>query len=245
MEISINGKKINYIKEGIGPKVVFVHGWGGSSNSLLELHNLAKTQFTSVLIDLPGFGMSDMPEETWGTQEYGDLLANFLKALDFKDCIYIGHSFGGALGVYIANKYPEIVSQLVLLAPAFRRVKKEYKQIKSPFYKKIKKHLWPLRKIYYKWRYPGSEALLIPKLEENFSRIVSYDLTDYLKNIKQPVLVIWGENDQLTPISHLEFVKKYLPSAQIEIYKNIGHGFPLRESKKTYGSIANFLKGTK
>ncbi len=242
MEITIKDKRTNYLKEGSGTTtIMFVHGWGGNINSLMGLHNLAKTQYTSVILDLPGFGSTDMPGENWGTNEYGEFLYEFTQKLDLTNIIYVGHSFGGGLGIYLAANYPNLISKLILIAPAFKRIRKTYNQVKNPLYKKMKKYLWPVRKAYYKIKYPGSEALLFPQLEENFAKIVSQDLTDLVPRIQQKTLVLWGTRDHLTPIQNLEILKEKLPTAEFEVYQDEGHAFPITKPEITYKEIQKFI----
>ncbi len=242
MFLSVEGKKVNYIIEGTGPtKIAFIHGWGGTLQSLKPLHDQAKGQYTSLVLDLPGFGQSDNPNETWGVDEYADFLQKTLRALNFNPTIYFGHSFGGGLGIYLAAKYPNFVTKLILCAPAFKRNWTSYKEIKNPLYKKVKRLLWPIRRVYYKYRYPKSEALLFPHLEENFAKILTQDLTDLLIQVKQPTLVLWGDKDSYTPIQNLEILKQQMPTARIITFANIGHSLPIREPDKVYQEIHKFL----
>ena len=150
----INGKKIHYIKMGSGDKaMLLVHGWGGSHKSLRKLQESLSKDRLTYSIDLPGFGRSDLPAKTWGVEEYAAHVVAFIKKMKLESVIYLGHSFGGALGIYIAANYPDLIDKLILCAPSFKRSQKYCKLSK---YEEFKFFVYNipgitlLRKIFYK-----------------------------------------------------------------------------------------------
>src|SRR4051812_22287767 len=75
-------------------RLIFGHGWGQSSVAFLPLADTLKPFAPSYLIDFPGFGQSPVPPQNWGTAEYADAVATWLKSLGPENRIWVGHSFG-------------------------------------------------------------------------------------------------------------------------------------------------------
>src|SRR3989344_2635207 len=111
MKLDLYGKTINYQISGTGNPFLFVHGWGGNLYSLQILAQLFSTKYMTITIDLPGFGLSDKPDPEWGVGEYAKFLIDFINKLNLKSVIFFGHSFGGALGIFIAANYPNYIKK--------------------------------------------------------------------------------------------------------------------------------------
>lgn len=241
MKIQIQNIEINYEQNQTNRvPILFVHGWGGTLYSLKPLGTLFENNYKTNYIDLPGFGDSQNPPKNWGTQEYSNLVVEYISRLELKDLIYVGHSFGGSIGIEIASKHPQLISKLVLIAPSFKR-EANNKRIQNAHYQKYKNLLWPLRKVYYKLRYPHSEALRFRHLESNFNKILNYDLTPNVKSIKAPTLLLWGKEDTATKVEHANLFKNEKPDTVIKLFDNIGHNLPLVEPQKVAQEIYNFL----
>ena len=76
----IRGKQLHYDITGINRKgedpILLVHGWGGSAESLSPLAKILSTSNKVILVDLPGFGKSDLPDINWGVEEYTEVVAD-------------------------------------------------------------------------------------------------------------------------------------------------------------------------
>ncbi len=247
MFVNIENNKISFQKFGSsGTQILIVHGWGGSSNSMLELGKLLAKDFRVYLIDLPGFGNSSNPGDNWGVKDYADLVMKFTEKLEIKDFFYIGHSFGGGLGIVIASMYKSLLKGLVLLAPAYYREPKESNSSQKlkevfPGYSKIKKYLYIPRKIYYKIFYPNSDAMSTPKFENVYRNIIKSDLREYVAKIDLPTYMIWGKKDTYTPIEYSYYLIKNLKNIEYKIFNNFSHGFPLKYPEKIHPLIYEFI----
>jgi pimeloyl-ACP methyl ester carboxylesterase len=160
MEFKYKNKTINYEEDGSGPTMLFVHGWGGNMDSLKGLYENFSQKYRCVRLDLPGFGGSSNPDPDWGIKEYAECIKSFIGD---EKVIYCGHSFGGAIGIYLAAEY-ENLSKLILFAPSFHRKNNgpKVKKVTFPGYYQVKMALTPFRKIAYRILYPGSQALKYP-----------------------------------------------------------------------------------
>lgn len=244
MTVSIQGRNVNYLTEGCGPKnVLLVHGWSGTINSLRPIHDLLKQTYTSTIIDLPGRGDSALPDPSWGCSEYATFLKDFMLARNIEHCLYVGHSFGGSLGICLAATYPHLIDQLVLCAPSYKRELGKSKQTASSIAipTSLKPFIQPVRKLIYKLFYPSSDIFLVPQLEPNFRKIVTEDLTHLLPSIHQPTLIMWGDADTATPVAHSKLLHEQLSNSRLEIFKGYRHSFPLVVPEKVVANIKDFV----
>lgn len=100
--------------------VVMVHGLGVSAASLGPLAELIAEDSTTLVCDLPGFGLSDA-ERVWSTSEVADAVETVLERRGLGRVTLIGHSWGCHVATLLAGRHPGRVGALVLLSPAFDR----------------------------------------------------------------------------------------------------------------------------
>lgn len=248
MTIDLDGKNIYYERQGRGDTLLLVHGWGGSSKSLKPIWELASKHFDAIVIDMPGFGRSDNPNSGWGMIEYGLVLHKFIQKLNLKKVNYFGHSFGGGLGIFLASEYPDEIDTLILSGSAFRREMKVsvgVKTIKSqllsklPFYDKWQS---PLRRIVYKIFFRNSDLTKFPQLESNYRKIITQEFVEYAPMVKQPTLILWGDEDTYTPVRYAHEIHEKIPGSEIKIFPGKRHNLPLVHSDIVFKEIKKFLR---
>ena len=225
---------INYEEKGQGEPIIFVHGWGGSINSFIQLANLIPNNYRVIKIDLPGFGKSDLPGHDWGVEEFGRCLVDFLKTLHIEKVIYFGHSFGGSLGIFLAAHYPKLITKLILCAPSYKREVRKSKGLLSRLPQ-------TLRIILYRIFFPHSDLWRFPRLESNFRKIVQQDMTAYLPKIKTKTLILWGKADRETPIEQADLLHKKISNSILKTFPDIGHNLPLQHPELVYQELKKFL----
>ena len=112
---------INFTKFGNGNPVVLVHGLAASQFDWIELiPELARADFCSYALDLPGHGKSDGLEnnDAYSIDHIYSLFQNWIDDLQFEEPLtIIGHSLGGYLAIQYTLNHPEKVSALVLCDP--------------------------------------------------------------------------------------------------------------------------------
>ncbi len=243
MIATINNKKLHYEAEGNGKPILFVHGWGGSMKSLYKLHSLAAKKYTSIIIDLPGFGESDNPDPEWGVGEYAQHITTFIKSLNLGPVNYFGHSFGGAVGIYASTHFSGVVDKLILCNSAFKREPKKEKNNKKIVALIKNSYIYPyVKKLYYKIFHPDSDILVAPHLEINFRKIVTEDLTPIIPKISNKTLILWGENDRITPVSWAHELNAKINGSRLKIYTDARHGLPLLKPEAVFEEIELFLR---
>lgn len=104
-----------------GPVVLGLHGYGSHhtwETWRLMLDPLAQAGYFVVLVDMPGWGMS----EGWDDEKPLDgreAMLAILDALDVEQAILLGKSWGGGIALEVASEHPDRVTALLLTAPAF------------------------------------------------------------------------------------------------------------------------------
>lgn len=239
--------RLYYLKPEEKPKnsVILLHGWGVSSsifNSLAEF--LAGNNFGVYLLDFPGFGKSPAPKEPLKLEDYSKMLKELIEKEIKEEVILLGHSFGGRVAIKCSALYPDLVKKLILIDSA-GFIKKGLKISLVKILSKISKPVFKLPcfsslriKIYRKL---GTEDYLLnPELKKTYAQIVSEDLTETLKKVSSPTLIIWGKKDKITPLSWGKKMHQLINNSKFyEI--NGGHFSFLDNPPECYLIIKNFL----
>lgn len=250
MHIDIDGLNINYIDEGKGRHVLLLHGWGGSIQTMMPIFNILKEKFRVVALDLPGFGNSDIPKEPWNSYDYAECINKFIEKLNLNEIILFGHSHGGRISIVLASKY-NFVKKLILIDSAGIIPKRKAKYyIKVYWFKMLKKIYltFPLKnkqekldKFYKKFGsrdYRDAEGVM----RQTMVKVINDNLLRLLSDIKAPTLLIWGENDEDTPLYMGEMMEKEIPDSGLVILKGAGH-YSYIDNYEQFRAIINvFLK---
>ena len=233
MKILVNNQLIEYIDEGFGKVLVMLHGWGSDYKTFDELANHLVKKFRVIRFDFPGFGQSPNPSENWSVGDYAKLTDDLIKKLKI-DNIYaiIAHSFGGRI-VIKGNSLGLLKSdKLIFIGVAGVKPKQHFKNTSYKLIAKtgkiitslplINKFQPLLRKKLYKSA--GNEDYLnAGNMSKIFLNVINEDLLPEVSKIKEPTLLIWGENDTETPISDAKLIAKALQNSKLVIFPNTGH----------------------
>lgn len=216
MKITINNLNINYIQYGKGKDIVLLHGWGQNIEMMKPLGNSFSNEYRITILDLPGFGKSDEPKESWDIEKYSSFLELFLKELNVKKPIVIGHSFGGRLAIRYSSRNP--IEKLVLFGSPCIRIGEEL-PLTVKILKKIKK-IPGLNEIgEFMKKYIGSRdyKAASPIMRQTLVDVVNEDLSKYAREIEEPTLLIWGEHDTEAPVKDAKELEKLMIDAALII----------------------------
>ena len=247
MQVVVQSLLTNYSRQGTGSTVLLLHGWGDNLKGLDPLiKNLIKTNDV-VAVDLPGFGGTQAPQETWGLDEYAAFVQAFTIKIDVHPSVIIGHSNGGAIAIRAVSK-GLATEKLILLASsgirgeykgkvkALRLVTKFGKVITSPLPRKVK---MKLRSQVY--QSVGSDMLVAEHLQETFKRVVTDDVRDDALKITQPTLLLYGENDTATPVRIGQLLSDQIKGSKLVIIPNTGHMLPTEATDIITEKIVEFI----
>lgn len=248
-QVVVDGLLTRYGRQGKGKQVLLLHGWGDSLATFHELAaSLAKTKEVIVL-DLPGFGQTQVPPSAWGISDYARFVNHLLEKISVKNLeAVIGHSNGGAIAIDLLSNHNKRANKLVLLSSAgIRSRQKARKQLLSagaktaklltialpkPTRQRLRNHLYGVI---------GSDMAVAPHMEETFKRIVADDVAERATRVPQPALLIYGSDDEATPPSYGEELAYALPSSRLEVIKGAGHFIHHEQPGKVVKLIEEFL----
>lgn len=229
MRCIVQGLAVEYEDRGTGKVVVMLHGWG---NTLHTFDSLAGTLSGRIVrLDLPGFGESETPKTAWTLDDYVRFVKSFTGKMDIKPDILVGHSLGGRIllkgvstGALSARKIILIASAgvaerntarnffLGLLAKTGRIVTSV-----PPF------NLLQGRLRRYLYKTIGGDYAAAGALRGTFLNIVTEDLSEAAKGIAVPALIIWGGDDDTTPVREGERLNQLIAGSTFRVIGGAGH----------------------
>jgi pimeloyl-ACP methyl ester carboxylesterase len=208
------------LKTGQGPPLLMLHGWGARASTFSPVLRMLTPAFTVVAPDMPGFGATPDPPAAWAVQDYADWTLALLDRLQLASVDVIAHSFGGRVAVKIAANHPRLIRRLVLTGSAglpSRTVKARLGR-------------WAGRTI--RAAGPAAQRVLRPLAEslasddyraargtvrESFRRVVAEDLSEDMRKVACPTLLVWGDKDDQTPISDAHEAKGLIAGSRLEV----------------------------
>ena len=238
----INGVHINSITYGNpqGQDVVLLHGWGQNIDMMKPVGDALQKDYLITIIDLPGHGLSEEPETAWQLDDFVEMLKQLLDELKIKKPILIGHSFGGKISLLYASRYP--VEKLVLFGSPFKKaIKKETAKMK--LLKSLKKV--PILNQFeeYAKKHIGSTDYrnASPVMRKIMVNHVNLDITENVKKITCPTIIIWGTRDEAVPLSDAYELASLLDDAAVIEYEGCTHYAYLEDLGRTVRIIKNFI----
>ena len=238
---NIKNVYINYEDYGKGKStIVLLHGWGQNIEMMKPIGDKLQKNNRIVIIDLPGFGKSEEPNTVWTMYDYAEAVHELVKFLKIENPILIGHSFGGKISLIYASKYK--VNKLILFGSPY---KKEIKNlsIKTKILKKLK-NIPLLNKLEgFAKKHIGSTDY---KNASDFMRKilvdhVNLDITEDVKKIKCPTLLVWGTMDAEVNVEQAYELEKLIPDAGVVLYDGCTHYAYLERLGQTIKVIKNFI----
>lgn len=214
-------------KMGTVKKILILHGWTYSTKKWGEIINLLENKGFEVLLpNIPG--LTQEIEKPWTITDYLIWLKKIVEKEKGK-IILVGHSNGGRISIAFAQKYPEKLSNLILIDSAgiyhndfTRKIKRIFFRNLAKIGKKLTKSQ-TLRALLYKIvgerdYYDATEVQ-----RKTMVNMISQDLTNIFPDIKIPVTIIWGRDDKVTPLEDGIFMNKNIPGSKLFVIENARH----------------------
>ncbi|HEX2654133.1 MAG TPA: alpha/beta hydrolase [Xanthobacteraceae bacterium] len=257
--LNVNGVRLHYVERGSGEPLILLHGNGSMIEDFQSsgLIDLAAKQFRVIVFDRPGFGHSDRPRNViWTPDAQAELIKQALAGLGVSNAVVLGHSWGASVGVAMAQKFPDLVRGLVLAsgyyyptarpdviamgAPSLPLIGNILSYTLSPM---ISRAIWPLmmakifgpRSMPEKFAAFPKEMALRPSqirasAEESALMIPdAVKLRNQYANLKMPVVIIAGQDDQLIDID-TQSARLHSDISQSRFHRLAGHGHMIQHT---------------
>jgi pimeloyl-ACP methyl ester carboxylesterase len=257
----VSGARVRYTDVGEGPAVVLLHGFASSLETWDLLVPVLKGRYRVVAVDLKGFGWTDRPAGDYSPQAQADMVLRLLDRRGVREFAVVAHSYGASVALALALAAPERVRRLALYDAWVYE-----EQLPSFFLWSRARGLGELLfGLFYEERAEDKLALafydpsrvperLIEDVERAFARpgtraaalaavrgMRYAAVQDRYRTIDQPVLLLWGREDVVTPVAVGERLARDLPRSRLVVYPRCGHLAMLEAAAATNAAVAQFL----
>src|SRR5438105_8834145 len=266
-----DGTRIFYKDWGTGQPAVFSHGWPLSADAWEDqMVYLADRGYRCVAHDRRGHGRSSQPWHGNDMDTYADDLAALVEQLDLKNAVHVGHSTGGGeVARYVGRHGTKRVAKVVLIGAvpplmlktpanpggtpieAFDELRAAVVADRSQFWKNLSLP-------FYGYNRPGAkisdgvrESFWLQGMMAGFpssyfciKAFSETDLTEDLKKIDVPTLILHGDDDQIVPIGDSALLSaKIIKNATLNVYKGASHGMCTIQKDQVNAALLAFFHG--
>lgn len=230
-------------------KIYILHGWTyfKDGNDPLEkwqpfIKLLESKKVKCELLKIPG--ISKNLDQFWTLEKYVDWLK---KKIGKDQVILIGHSNGGRISLAFTQKFPEKVSKLILIDSAgiyHNELSLRFKRFIFRNIAKVGKRIYDsekLKKLIYKIAREGDYSNATPSQRKTMINLINTDLTDVLREIKVPTLIIWGKKDSVTPLSDGILMHNLIKGSYMKIIEDAKHSPQFTNPKEVAKIIHEYL----
>lgn len=195
---------------------MFLHGYLSNKESFYYQIKYFSKFYRVTAPDFPCFGKSEPADGAWSVGDYADWLEKFIEKCGLKKPHIVAHSFGARVAIKLLSDRGSLGDKLVLTggagivkprSPQYIRRVNAYRRVKKFFPKFAEKHF-------------GSKEFrsLPPLMKESYKKIVNEDLRGCAEKIKNRTLLIYGEDDEVTPPTEEGLIfEKLIENSTLEV----------------------------
>lgn len=240
--------KFRFIEEGEGEPLMLLHGLFGALSNFKDLIEYFRHQNKVVVPMLPLFELDLLHTSVSGLAKY---VHKFIEARDYRDINLLGNSLGGHVALVHVLKHPEKIKSLILTGSSGlfesgmgdsypKRGDYEYikKKTEVTFYdpktatKELVDEVFEIT----------NNRLKVIKIIALAKSAIRNNLGEELSQIQQPALLVWGNNDTITPPFVAREFNRLIPNSELYFIDKCGHA-PMMEVPDEFNAILHkFLK---
>jgi pimeloyl-ACP methyl ester carboxylesterase len=235
--VRIGSQQVRYVRrKGAGEQpgdlpIVVLHGWGAHIEAVAPILAALDGAPDLIALDLPGFGESEPPEQAWDVDSYARFMIHFLDELGVERAHLVGHSHGGRVSIALAADEPQRVGRLLLIDSAGLRPKRGWKYRRRVAVAKLGRLIakvggGPGRRLQERMRARVASRDYLEASEAmrgTFRAVVSADLVGRLPRIVASTLLVWGDQDEDTPLWMAHRMEELIPDAGLVVLEGAGH----------------------
>jgi 2-hydroxy-6-oxonona-2,4-dienedioate hydrolase len=240
--------KFKYVEEGEGEPLVLLHGLFGALSNFRDLIEYFRQHYKVVVPMLPLFELDILHTTVGGLAKF---VHKFIEARNYENIHLLGNSLGGHVGLVHVLKHPERIKSLILTGSSGlfengmgdtypRRGDYEYikKKTELTFYDPKMATEELVNEVFEITR----NRLKVIKIIALAKSAIRNNLGEELNNIRQPTLLVWGNNDTITPPFVAREFQRLIPNSELHFVDKCGHA-PMMEQPEEFNIILHkFLK---
>ena len=240
--------KFKYVEEGTGEPLVLLHGLFGALSNFRSLIEYFRQHYRVVVPMLPLLEMDILHTSVGGLAKF---VHKFLETRDLQNVHLLGNSLGGHVALLYTLKHPERIKSLILTGSSGlfengmgdsypKRGDYEYirKKTEFTFYDPTTATKELVDEVYSM----TNNRLKAIKIIALAKSAIRNHLGEELNQIKQPTLLVWGNNDNITPPFVAKEFNKLIPNSELQFVDKCGHA-PMMEVPDEFNAILHkFLK---
>ncbi len=234
--------KFKFIEEGEGEPLILLHGLFGALSNFRDLIDYFSKHHKVVVPMLPLFELDLLHTTVGGLAKF---VHKFIETRDYKNIHLLGNSLGGHVALVHTLKHPERLKSLILTGSSGlfengmgdtypKRGDYEYirKKTELTFYnpavatKELVDEVYDI----------VNQRMKVIKIIALAKSAIRNNLGNELKGIKVPTLLIWGNNDTITPPFVGEEFNKLIPQSELHFIDQCGHA-PMMEQPEDFNRI--------
>jgi len=256
--VKVDGNKIRYLESGNSDDtIVVVHGLGASAERWEYVIPLFNKYFRVIVPDLIGFGYSDKPLVDYTSEFFSKFLKNFLKKINLEKLKIIGSSLGGQIAAQCASENLGSIEKLVLISPS-GAMKHSTPALDAYVMAALYPDMEGAENAYKMMAGPGKEInqkivedfvtrMKLPNAKMAFMSTLlglknAENISEKLKTISIPTLIVWGERDPVIPIKYADSFVSSIQDCRFYRMDNCGHVPYVDEPEKFAKLVIDFLR---
>jgi pimeloyl-ACP methyl ester carboxylesterase len=254
LSVQFGGSTFAYLKAGIGPALVIVHGVGGHKEDWQGVMAAFAPDYTVYAVDMLGFGSSSRDAKDLSIPAQAAAIKALLDQDKVTKVDLIGNSVGGWVTATFSANYPDMVSKLVVADPAgFEAMFKgeppvnlfpndvgQMKQLLQFVLHSDFAHTDEFAAKAFADFTASGEKAIEPKLFP--ALVASPKLEKVMPKIKAPTLVIWGKEDKLFPVALAPYITGLTPGATSSIIEKASHFPQIDQPEAFVSAVSAFLE---
>ena len=234
--------KFHFIEEGEGEPLLLLHGLFGALSNFADLVEHFRKQYKVIVPLLPLFDLDIFHTTVGGLEKH---VQKFIELRDYQHIHLLGNSLGGHVALVHILKHPERIKSLILTGSSVlfengmgdsypKRGDRDYikKKTEVTFYdpamatKELVDEVFEIT----------NNRIKVIKIIALAKSAIRNNLGEELNQIKQPTLLIWGNNDIITPPFVGQEFQKLIPNSELHYIDKCGHA-PMMEVPDEFNRI--------
>jgi pimeloyl-ACP methyl ester carboxylesterase len=272
--VQIHGHGVSFRRAGEGPALLLLHGIAGSSKTWSDVIPLLARDHTVIAPDLIGHGRSDKPPGDYSLGAQASALRDLLAVIGIERVTVVGQSFGGGVAMQFSYQYPDNCDRLVLVSSGGlgREVSMILRVLTFPGVEYAFPVLFPsfardwgngLLKLLHRAGFRNARAV---EMWRAYASLVETEnrtaFTRTLRGVvdtggqsvtamdrlylaaRMPTLIVWGDRDNIIPVSHAYAAHEAIPGSRLEVMKGAGHFPHAEEPVRFVELVSEFMRTT-